>query len=261
LASAGVGMAVNLYFVGTAGCGKSTLTYAFEVWMEGQGFDAVTVNLDPGAEALLYTPDIDVRDWVKLPEIMAEYGLGPNGAQIVAADMLALNAREVAQVMGGFDTDYFLIDTPGQLELFAFRYSAAQVIDTFGRDQTALCFLYDPVLVKTPGGFVTAQMLAATTHFRHPVPLIGVLAKADLLTAGESERIVQWAEDADRLLAALLDSPIDAQTQLSFEFLKALDTIGAPRTLQPVSAERQSGFEDIYNLVQQTFKGGEDLEA
>lgn len=254
-------MPVNLYFVGTAGCGKSTLTHAFESWMEGQGFDAVTINLDPGVDSLLYAPDIDVRDWIKVPEIMAEYGLGPNGAQIVAADMLALNAREVSQVMGGYDTDYFLIDTPGQLELFAFRQSAAQVIDTFGREETALCFLYDPVIVKHPSGFVTAQMLAATTHFRHPVPMIGVLAKADLLSEEEASRIAGWAENSEALWSALLDTPIDAQTQLSLEFLKALDTLGVPRALYPISSETRAGFEDIYNIVQQVFRGGEDLEA
>src|SRR5438874_1238332 len=50
-------MARNLYFLGTAGSGKSTMVYAFQLWMNSQGLDCVTVNLDPGAESLLYLND------------------------------------------------------------------------------------------------------------------------------------------------------------------------------------------------------------
>src|SRR5207302_5152262 len=54
-------MARNLYFLGTAGSGKSTMVYAFQLWMNSQGFDCVSVNLDPCAEFLQYSPDLEVR--------------------------------------------------------------------------------------------------------------------------------------------------------------------------------------------------------
>src|SRR2546428_14038262 len=44
----------NPYFLGTAGAGKSTMVYAFQLWMDSQGLDCVTLTLDPGAEALQY---------------------------------------------------------------------------------------------------------------------------------------------------------------------------------------------------------------
>src|SRR5512137_2093268 len=114
-------MARNLYFIGTAGSGKSTMVYAFQLWMNSQGLDCVTVNLDAGAESLSYAPDVDVKDWIDLGRIVEEQGLGPNGAQIAAADLLALNAKEISDVLETFETNYFLIDTPGQIELFTFR--------------------------------------------------------------------------------------------------------------------------------------------
>src|SRR2546426_12321509 len=77
-------MARNLYFIGTAGCGKSTMVRAFHGWLAAQGLDAVTVNLDPGAERTPYEVDIDVRDWIRLAEVMEEHRLGPNGAQVLA---------------------------------------------------------------------------------------------------------------------------------------------------------------------------------
>jgi GTPase SAR1 family protein len=252
--------AKHLYFIGTAGCGKTTLTHAFQLWLQNEGYDSITVNLDPGAESLLYAPDVDVRDWIKLSEIMQEYGLGPNGAQIAAADMLALNIKEIAQVIAGFDTDFVLIDTPGQLELFTFRQSSRVVVDELSGDAAILVYLYDPALARTANGFVSSLMLASTTHFRLPVPMIPVLAKADTLSEEESDRIEAWSKDYSPLFNALLDESIDSQTQISAEFLQALESVGVGRNVIPVSADTGEGIEDIYAIAQQVLEGGEDID-
>ncbi|HEY5606369.1 MAG TPA: ATP/GTP-binding protein [Thermoplasmata archaeon] len=252
-------MARNIYFIGTAGCGKSTMVFAFHEWMDSQGLDAVTVNLDPGAEQLLYAPAIDVRDWIRLSEVMEEHGLGPNGAQVLAADLLAVNAREIEQVMETFNTNYFLIDTPGQMELFTFRESSRVVIDTFGREDSALVYLNDPALVKTPSGLISSVLLSATTQFRHVLPFVNVLSKSDLLSEEELERIVKWSLDPLELYEALMADPATPKTLLDVEFMKGMETIGVYRRLHPVSSEAMSGFEEVYSQVQNVFEGGEDL--
>jgi len=252
--------AKHLYFIGTAGCGKTTLTHAFQLWLQHEGYDSITVNLDPGAESLPYAPDVDVRDWIKLSEIMQEYGLGPNGAQIVAADMLALNIKEIAQVVAGFDTDFVLIDTPGQLELFTFRQSSRVVVDELSGEAGILVYLFDPALSRTANGFVSSMMLASTVHFRLPVPMIPVLAKADTLSEEDNDRIEAWSRDYYTLFNALLDESIDSQTQISVEFLQALETVGAGRSVIPVSSDTGEGLEDIYAIAQQLLEGGEDIE-
>jgi len=252
--------AKHIYFIGTAGCGKSTLTNAYLTWLQSQGYDAITVNLDPGADSLLYAPDVDVRDWIKLSEVMEQYGLGPNGAQIAAADMLALNIKEISQVVAGSDTDYVLIDTPGQLELFTFRQSSRVVLESLSGEMGMLAYLFDPALAKTPNGFVSSMMLAATVHFRLPVPMMPILAKADVLTDAEKEKIALWGKDYYSLFNALLDDSIDSQTQVSVEFLQALETVGAGREIVPVSADSGEGLEDIYANAQLVFEGGEDIE-
>ena len=252
-------MARNLYFIGTAGSGKSTMTHAFRTWMESQGLDSVTVNLDPGAERLQYDPDVDIRDWIRLEEVMEQHGLGPNGAQVVAADMLALNANEVAEVLDKFKTNYFLIDTPGQMELFTFREASRILIDTFGREDTALVYLNDPALVKQPSGYVSSVLLAATTQFRHGVPFVNVLSKSDMLSPEDLERTVKWSLDPFALYDALVSGGVTAKTTLDVSFFESLETIGVYKRLHPVSAETMFGFEEIYGQVQQVFEGGEDL--
>jgi len=252
-------VARNLYFIGTAGSGKTALTQAFRVWMESQGLDALQVNMDPGVDSLPYEPAVDIRDWIRLDEIMRERGLGPNGAQIVAADMLALNAKEVADVLETFETSYFLIDTPGQMELFTFRESSGIVIDAFGRADSALVYLNDPALVKRASGFISSTLLVATTQFRHSLPFVNVLSKADLLTAEEREQIVQWSLDPFLLYDALVSGDATPKTTLDVSFFESLETIGVYKRLIPVSAEEMSGFEDVYDQIQQVFEGGEDL--
>ncbi len=171
----------TIYFTGTAGAGKTTLVQGFAKWLETAGYDSVTVNLDPGNESTSFEPDIDIRDWVRLGEVMTEYGLGPNGAQVAAADMIALKVFEVRRALEEFRTDYVLVDTPGQVELFAFRESSKAIVDALSGDRSMIAFLFDPNLAKTPSGFVSLLLLSANVEFRFRLPTTNLLTKCDLL--------------------------------------------------------------------------------
>lgn len=252
-------MARNLYFVGTAGSGKTTLVEAYSTWMASQGLDTVTVNLDPGVDNLPYTPDVDIRDWVSVPEVMREQGLGPNGAQIAAADMLALNARELSEVLEKYQTPFFLIDTPGQLELFALRESSRAIIEALGREDSALIYLNDPAVAKYPSGFMSSALLAVTTQFRHSLPFVNVLSKVDLLPEEDLQRVLKWSNDPFALYESLVTDVTTPKTLLDVEFFKVLEEMGVYKRLSPVSAQIPFGLEDIYSQIQMVFAGGEDV--
>ena len=248
-----------IYFIGTAGSGKSTMVNAFKEWMGLDGLDCIAVNLDPGAELIPYNVQVDIRDWVRLADIMDEYGLGPNGAQIVSSDLMALNSDQWVPVIKEFETNYVLVDTPGQMELFTFRESSQVIIDQLGRDDAFLVFLSDPQLSKTPNGFVSNLMLCALTHFRFSIPILNVLSKADLLSDAELEMIMDWSRDPEALNSSLMGADFSSQTLINLEFFKAMENIGMYREISPVSSEQLMGMEDIYNAIQQVFMGGEDL--
>jgi GTPase SAR1 and related small G proteins len=110
-----------LFVVGTAGAGKSSLVTSFQRWARFLDIDVLAINLDPGAERVHYDPEFDVRDLISLSEVMDEYDLGPNGAQILAADLVASQAVEVFEEIEGLAGDIMIVNTPGQVELFAFR--------------------------------------------------------------------------------------------------------------------------------------------
>lgn len=250
---------INLYFIGSAGSGKSSLTNAFNGWMQHQGYDAITVNLDPGIENAPYVPDVDIRDWVKLRDIMKEYGVGPNGAQIIAADMLALNIGEMKEIIESFETEYVIFDTPGQMELFILRQSGKFLIESFGAGSSIIGFLYDPVISRTPSGFIALMLQVASVQVRFNVPFISVLTKSDLLADSEREKILNWSRNLMELDGAVHEEVPTLRSQLSIEFLSALKSFGAGQTIIPVSSTYGSGMEDIYNAVQQVYYAGEDL--
>ena len=250
----------KIVFVGTAGAGKTTLTAAFQNWMHDNGYDAVTMNLDPGADKLPYSPDVDIRDWVKLDSVMNEYSLGPNGAQIVAADLLALNMDKVLEPVEKLDSDYLLVDTPGQLELFAYRQSGSIVIEKLGLDESILAFVTEPTMCKTPSGFVSSAMLFASVNFRFDVPALNILSKSDIVTGDELAKIIEWSSSESRLYEDLMNSDAKASKVLSIEVYKALQEISAYSEMIPVSAEDYSGLADVYGKAQGIFQGGEDLD-
>ena len=250
---------INIFFMGTAGSGKSTLTQAFQNWMNTAGLDVITINLDPGADDLSYVPDIDIREWISLTEIMREHKLGPNGAQIAAADLLVFNLDRIKELIDEFKTNYVLIDTPGQTELFTFRHSSTRIIEKMGIDRSALIFLIDPFIAQLPTGFVSEMLLAATVQFRFSIPLFNVLSKSDMIEQENVDKILEWSNDVFKVEEALMAESQSITSHLNLGLLHALQDMDIYHELTPTSAQTQVGLGDIYNFIQQVFMGGEDL--
>lgn len=250
----------NILFAGTAGAGKSTLTASFQNWMSDNGHETVTVNLDPGADVLPYEPDLDIREWVKLEDVMKEYRLGPNGAQVAAADLLALNMDKICEPLLSMDADYALLDTPGQLELFAYRQSGNVIIDRLGNEETMLVFLTEPSLCRTPSGYISSTLLFASVSFRFETAALNVMSKADLISEQEVQRILEWSAQPEMLYDDLLNSSTQTLKNFSLETFRILQELEAYPHMIPVSSEDYEGMEELYSKAQDIFYGGEDLD-
>jgi hypothetical protein len=250
---------IFVYFIGTAGSGKSTLTYNFKRWMELRSLDAVTVNLDPGAENLPYEPDVDIRDWISLEEIMETYGLGPNGAQIACADMVALNTDDLKKSIEAFKTDYVLMDTPGQLELFVFREAGKYIIKFLNPERSIVAYLLDYALAKTASGLVSQLLLSMSTNFRLNRPQVNILSKADMLTEEEQRQLEQWSNDPDLLYTSMQDEEASVYREMSEGILGLIQNFKSHTELIPTGKENYQGIEDLYTAIQLQFEGGEDL--
>jgi GTPase SAR1 family protein len=250
---------IFVYFIGTAGSGKSTLTASMQQWCHDRSLDAIIVNLDPGAENLPYEPDVDIRDWISLREVMESNKLGPNGAQIACADMIALNTDDVKESINSFKADYILIDTPGQLELFVFREAGKYTVKFLSTEKSVICYLLDPMLAKTASGFVSQLLLAITTNLRLNLPQINILSKADLLSKKERDLINRWSGNSEEIYEALCKEETSMYREMSEQILRLIKEIGGYSKLISTSKKNFFGIEDLYTDIQQQFEGGEDL--
>ncbi len=248
-----------IYLIGTAGSGKSTLCKALGSWLQNEGADVLHLNLDPGADSLPYVPDIDVREWVDLYDIMQRYNLGPNGAQIASADNIALVAGEIHQRLDEDAADYVLLDTPGQIELFAFRKSSRVLMEQFDSENSQLVFLVDPFLSSSPSGFISQQLLYITCRLRMPLPSMTVLSKSDMIEDERVERIIEWSRNPEALYSDALDEAFTLGGQFNMEVLRSIRDMDLTDRLYRCSAKTGEGLPDIYNIVQQVYAGGDDI--
>ncbi|MEC9119566.1 MAG: ATP/GTP-binding protein [Candidatus Thermoplasmatota archaeon] len=257
-----------MFVVGTAGAGKSSLVTAFQRWARFLEIDALTINLDPGAERVHYDPEFDVRDLISLAEVMDRYDLGPNGAQILAADLVAAQADDIMDELEGLSGDMLIIDTPGQVELFAFREASNHLVDVLGQGRAALAFLFDPMLSQTPSGFVSQMLLSNIVQFRLGLPTANYLSKADLLEPEVLEKILEWGERLDVLEADLYEESQNRMTQDTATGQRVEFAIAQLRTMQdasiipglvPLSSEHEEGLADVLSFVQSVFGGMADM--
>lgn len=249
----------TIYFVGTAGAGKSTLVAAYDRWAKQHAIRTVLVNLDPGAEKLPYTPDVDIRDWVKISEIMEEHGLGPNGAQVAAADMIAMNLDEVKNEIDGFRADQVLIDTPGQIELFVFRQSGKHIVETLNPGSSVIAYLMDPFLARTSTGFTSQLLLGTTTFFRFQEPMVFLLSKSDRIDPESLETIRGWSADPGSLESDVITEEPSMSREFAAQVTRLLDTMRLDSVLLPVSSIDATGLDDLYTLIQGAVGMGEDV--
>ncbi len=251
---------IYIYVVGPAGTGKSTFTSGFKEWMLNNGYTAISVNLDPGVENIPYQPDVDVREWIQLQDIMEEYSLGPNGAQILASDLIASNMEEIKEEILSNEADYAIIDTPGQLELFAFRTSSDLIVRSLSEKESFLLFIMDPMLALSPSGFISLVTLSTSVHFRFYFPYLNVVNKIDILSDLDIFKLKSWIENIDELYEELRKEKQGVIKEYSIEMFKAIESLGISFKPAFVSSKDLRGMEEVYAGIQLTYSGGEDLE-
>jgi len=250
-----------LYFVGTAGSGKSTLTNNFARWLRDAKLSVGTVNLDPGVLQLPYGPDIDVRDFVSLQGVMEKYNLGPNGGLIASIDLISSHLETLQEEIKDLGVDFLLFDTPGQIELFAFRETGPIIVSNLAEESKMLIYLVDAALGKTPAGLISSLLLSASVLVRFSLPQLNVLSRSDLLNEHELEQIKSWLDDSDQLIYALQESRNELQIELSGELVNAINRIFSGLDMVPLSAFNLENLSLLFAHVSNTLTGGDGFEV
>jgi len=248
---------VVVFILGTAGSGKSLLTASFDEWLKVGKQKAATVNLDPGVLNLPYAPDIDIRDYININQIMEEYELGPNGALVLAADLIAEEAERLGGEIEDLQSDVVLVDTPGQMELFAFRASGPYIANELTKEQKAIVYLFDAVFSFNPLNYVSNMFLSAAVYNRFFFPQLHVLSKCDLLPPEEAKRILEWSADPEALEAVIEEKLSGTRRLLSRDMMQAIYRLGLEFQLVPVSGKTNEGLINLGSALERILVGGE----
>jgi len=251
---------LNIVFVtGTAGSGKTLLTSSLATWYREKSQDAITVNLDPGVLSLPYDPDVDIRNSIDFQQIMTEYSLGPNGALIFANDLIASKLPAIQEEMESTNADFAIVDTPGQIELFAFRESGPFIVKGMEGDSKSLLFLMDSVVASSPTSFLSLLLLSSSVQLRMGLPQLQVLSKVDL-SKDEASTIMKWSRDPMFFEEAL--SKIKSGEEYSFytQLFRTLRKSSLSSGLVPVSSFTRDGFIALVGELSRNFKTGEEYE-
>ena len=248
---------VVIFIIGTAGSGKSLLTASLNDWLKIGKQKAATVNLDPGVLNLPYVPDIDIRDSIDLNRIMDEYELGPNGALVLAADLIAEEAERIGGEIEDLQSDVVLVDTPGQLELFAFRASGPYIAKEMTKEQKAIIYLFDAVFSFNPLNYVSNMFLSTAVYNRFFFPQLHVLSKCDLLPPEDANRIVEWSADPDALEVVIDEKLSGTRRLLSRDMVHAIYRLGLEFQLIPVSGKTNQGMLEFTSALERILAQGE----
>ena len=246
-----------IFIIGTAGSGKSLLTASFNEWLKIGKQKAATVNLDPGVLNLPYVPDIDIRNYININQIMNEYGLGPNGALILAADLIAEEAERLGGEIEDLQSDMVIVDTPGQMELFAFRASGPYIANELTKEPKAIVYLFDAVFSFNPLNYVSNMFLSAAVYNRFFFPQLHVLSKCDLLPPKEANRVLEWSGDPEALEAVIEEKLNGTRRLLSRDMMQAIYRLGLEFQLIPVSGKTNQGLINLSSALERILSGGE----
>jgi len=249
----------TIFVTGTAGSGKSLLASKIYEYYTRNGAFAAVLNLDPGVDSLPYTCDIDVRDFVDIVSIMNQYDLGPNGSLIMANDLIASKIDELQNEVDRINPDYLLVDTPGQIELFAYRTSGPFFIQILRADEKANIFLFDGSLITSSINFVSVSLLATSIKLRLDIPTVNVLTKSDLISE-KLKDVLRWSSNLRTLEEAVAKEADGDTYSLITNVLRGLNLSGFAQGLIPISNVTGEGIVNLEIALSRAINLGEEVE-
>jgi hypothetical protein len=234
------------------------LTSKILEYYQTNGVFASVLNLDPGVESLPYRPDVDVRDYVDIVQIMKQYDLGPNGSMIMANDLIATKIEDIQNEIHGVNPDYLIVDTPGQIELFAYRASGPFFIQNIDASEKTNIFLYDGTMIVSPSNFISISLLATSIKLRLGLPTINVMTKTDLIP-DKIDQVLKWSSDPISLEEEL--KTLEGETySFATDILRTLNIGEFAGDLIPISNLTGEGMVNLQATLSRIINLGEEVE-
>lgn len=163
--------------------------------------------------------------------------LGPNGALLRAMDKLG-RVR-----IPNFNADFTLIDTPGQLEAFAFHKSGPKIARRFSK--VTGVFLIDATIGLKD--MPAAYLYSLAVKYRLGIDMVTVLNKVDLLTEVYAEKIKRFLANPSSHKLSL--KKIGVLADIYVPLSEMLERVVPAQRIPLVSAKTEAGFMELLSLL------------
>ena len=174
--------------VGPPGSGKTTYCEGVSTFLNELGRRTAIVNLDPANANLSPPAEIDISSLISLPEAMRSLSLGPNGGLVYCIEFLERNLDtwlfpKLDAIREKFPSTYFMLDLPGQVEIFTHHESLRRILRALEKRGFRLTcvHLVDAFHCSDPHKYISATMVSLLTMLRLELPQVNVLSKVDLI--------------------------------------------------------------------------------
>lgn len=206
------------------------------------------LNLDPGVEFLPYQPDVDIREYVTVDQVMREFMLGPNGALLKSAEIASKHLVEMKEKIKRLPSPYLLVDTPGQMELFLYRDFGPRFVEEFREIGYIIgVVIVDPTLASMAQDVVSLKLQTLIVQLRLGIDAIAVINKADTLTSDP-----RLFADTEYLQLKLRENK-GLAAEISEKILNLLADYKLATRTPLVSATTGKGLEELYDMLHEIF--------
>lgn len=220
--------------VGPPGAGKSTYCYGMSQFFSAIGRKLCVINLDPANDRLPYGRcDLDIRDFIKLEDIMEELNLGPNGGLMYALENLDEEGMDhfiskIDKLIS--DKNYLIFDCPGQVELFTHHSSLYKIFKRIIKQcKLRLCVvaLVDCIQLISPSNYMSTLLLTLRSMLQLDLPQVNVISKIDmLLNYGELPFRLDYYTEVQDLKYLLEHIEKESNSALGQNFVRLTELIG-----------------------------------
>ena len=152
-----------------------------------------------------------------------------------------------------------LVDTPGQVELFAYRDSGPFFVKNIHGDEKMNLFLYDGTMITSPSNFVSLSLLSTSIRLRLGLPTINAITKTDLIQDKLNE-VLGWSS-SDYDLEDQISKEVDGETlPLISVMYRTLNYNDFFDDLFPVSNVTGDGMVELESALSRIINLGEEVE-
>ncbi|NVM27581.1 MAG: ATP/GTP-binding protein [Candidatus Helarchaeota archaeon] len=251
---------MNIIFLGPAGSGKTSLCNVYGQWLKQHRQESVSfVNLDAGVDYIPFSPDLDIRNYFTLSEIMKKDKLGPNGAMLRANELLLAQKNTILKRINNLNSEFVLIDTPGQLEAFVFKEAGPVFLQQLKiKSPTIVIFILDAELTQSASNLIVGLLLALAVQIQIGIASVYILHKADLLP--KNSKIVEMIQDPQYLKDRILAEHQGSMAELALIAQQAVAELSPSMRIVSTSATKEPfGLDEMHDLIHEIFCACGDL--